>query len=329
MGGVLVYSEDRELTRQLLGKAVELSERLGGRASALAMGTGDEDLIRHGADIVYISSPPPVYAIEPYRALLLEVARRESSDIILVGGTKRGKELAPRVAAALGAGYASDCLELGFDDSGKLLAKRLVYGGSSIASEAWNRRPAVATALPRAFQKLEPSDRKGEVVKLDIVFPEPRLRVIESRPKKVSDAGLENASIIVSAGRGFKKREDLRLLEELAGVLGAKMGCTRPISADLDWMDQWVGISGKKVSPKLYIACGISGTIQHAAGIRGSQLIVSINSDEAAGIHELSDYSVIGDIYTVLPALTKLLRERKASEAILFLGPGVCLYRGT
>jgi electron transfer flavoprotein alpha subunit len=313
MGGVLVFSEDRELARQLLGKAVELSGRLGGRVSALTIGIGEEDLIKHGADVVYIASSPSGYAVEPYRALLLEAVRRESPDVVLVGGTKRGKELAPRVAAALGAGYASDCLELGVDDAGRLLAKRLVYGGSSITSETWRGRPAFATAPARAFQKLEPSDRKGEVVKLDIVLPESKLRVIESRPKKVSDAGLENASIIVSAGRGFKKRDDLRLLEELADVLGAKMGCTRPISADLGWMDQWVGISGKKVSPRLYIACGVSGTIQHAAGIRGSQLIVSINSDEAAGIHELSDYSVIGDIYTILPALTKLLRERKRS----------------
>jgi electron transfer flavoprotein alpha subunit len=313
MAGVLVFSEDRELARQLLGKAVELSGRLGGRVSALTIGTGEEDLIKHGADVVYTASSPSGYAVEPYRTLLLEAVKREAPDVILVGGTKRGKELAPRVAAALGAGYASDCLELGVDDTGRLLAKRLVYGGSSIASETWRSRPAVATAPARAFQKLEPSDRKGEVVKLDIVLPESKLRLVESRQKRVSDAGLENASIIVSAGRGFKKRDDLRLLEELADVLGAKMGCTRPISADLGWMDQWVGISGKKVSPRLYVACGVSGTIQHAAGIRGSQLIVSINSDEAAGIHELSDYSVIGDIYTVLPALTKLLRERKMS----------------
>jgi len=313
MGSVLIFSEDRELARQLLGKAVELSGRLGGRVSVLTIGIGEEDLIKHGADVVYTASSPSGYAVEPYRTLLLEAVRRESPDVVLVGGTKRGKELAPRVAAALGAGYASDCLELSVDDTGRLLAKRLVYGGSSIASETWRGRPAVATTPARTFQKLEPSDRKGEVVKLDMVLPESRLRVVESRPKRVSDAGLENASIIVSAGRGFKKREDLRLLEELADVLGAKMGCTRPISADLGWMDQWVGISGKKVSPRLYVACGVSGTIQHAAGIRGSQLIVSINNDEAAGIHELSDYSVIGDIYTVLPALTKLLMERKRS----------------
>ena len=270
MGGVLVFSEDRELARQLLGKAVELSGRLGGRVSALTIVIGEEDLIKHGADVVYMASSPSGYAVEPYRALLLEAVKKEAPDVILVGGTKRGKELAPRVAAALGAGYASDCLELSVDDAGRLLAKRLAYGGSSIASETWRGRPAVATAPARAFQKLEPSDRKGEVVKLDVVLPESRLRVVESRPKRVSDAGLENASIIVSAGRGFKKRDDLRLLEELADVLGAKMGCTRPISADLGWMDQWVGISGKKVSPRLYVACGISGTIQHAAGIRGA-----------------------------------------------------------
>jgi electron transfer flavoprotein alpha subunit len=100
------------------------------------------------------------------------------------------------------------------------------------------------------------------------------------------------------------------MLEELAGVLGAQIGCTRPISADLGWLDQWVGISGKKVKPSLYIACGISGTIQHAAGIRGSQVIVSINSDESAGIHGLSDYSIVGDLYQVVPALTKALKAR-------------------
>jgi electron transfer flavoprotein alpha subunit len=113
-----------------------------------------------------------------------------------------------------------------------------------------------------------------------------------------------------SAGRGFKERGDLKLLEELAEVLGAKMGCTRPIAADLGWMEEWIGISGRKVAPKLYVACGISGTIQHAAGIRDSQIIVSINSSEAANIHEMSDFSLVGDIYTVLPALTKALKEK-------------------
>ena len=121
---------------------------------------------------------------------------------------------------------------------------------------------------------------------------------------------LEGAPIIVSAGRGFKAEEDLKLLEELAEVLGAKVGCSRPISADLGWMEDWIGISGRKVSPKFYLACGISGTIQHVAGIRDSQIIVSINEDANANINEISDYSLVGDLYTVLPALIKALKEK-------------------
>jgi electron transfer flavoprotein alpha subunit len=156
----------------------------------------------------------------------------------------------------------------------------------------------------------EPTGRTGEAVKLMVESPPPRVKVVERRPKHKSTVDLESAPIIVSAGRGFKAKDDLKILEELAGVLGAQIGCTRPISADLGWLDQWVGISGKKVKPSLYIACGISGTIQHAAGIRGSQVIVSINSDESAGIHGLSDYSIVGDLYQVVPALTRALRAR-------------------
>ena len=122
---------------------------------------------------------------------------------------------------------------------------------------------------------------------------------------------MENANIIVSAGRGFKNKDDLKILEELAEALGgAAIGCTRPISADLGWMEDWVGISGKKVKPSLYITCGISGQIQHVAGIRDSKIIVSINNDEGAGIHGVSDYSIVGDIYEVVPALVKALKEK-------------------
>ena len=209
----------------------------------------------------------------------------------------------------LNAGYSGDCFEAEPVEGG-FAVKRLTYGGSTIASVKITGKPVVMSVPPRTFQKPETQGKRGEIIELNITTPVSKLRVLESRPKKTGDAGLENAKIIVSAGRGFKKREDLRLLEELATELGAKIGCSRPVSADLGWMDQWVGISGKKVAPRLYVACGISGTIQHAAGIRDSQLIVSVNSDEAAGIHELSDYSIVGDIYAVLPALTKALKAR-------------------
>jgi electron transfer flavoprotein alpha subunit len=247
--------------------------------------------------------------IDSWRLALVKAVDVVKPDVVLMGATKRGKALAPRLAAALGVGCMTECTSVDVV-GGELVVERLTYGGSTIARETCASRPAVVTVPPRTYAKLELAKRAGETVELRVEAPPPRVRVVERRSKPRSAVDLESAPIIVSAGRGFKARDDLRMLEELAGVLGAQIGCTRPISADLGWLDQWVGISGKKVKPSLYIACGISGTIQHAAGIRGSQVIVSINSDESAGIHGLSDYSIVGDLYQVVPALTKALKAR-------------------
>ena len=312
--GVMVYSEDRELMLQLLGKGRELAEKLEAGLSALLIGARDaEVLIAHGADRVYVADDPDLaqFSVEPYRAAILEAMRKALPEIILIGATKRGKELAPRVAAALDTGCMTECISLDVDDKRRLVAERLTYGGSSIATEVSHRRPHMATVPPRTFQKPESSERTGEVVELEVDVPPPRVAVVERREKTRGDMGLEEAPIIVSAGRGFKQREDLHLLEELAELLGAKIGCTRPIAADNGWLEEWVGISGHKVKPRLYIACGISGTVQHAAGIRDAGIIVCINKDEAANIFELSDYGVVGDLYKVLPALTKALKERQ------------------
>jgi electron transfer flavoprotein alpha subunit len=298
----LVFSENTELALQLLGRATQF-----GDSAALAVDAAQaEALASGGAAKVYFVKDK---LFDTLRAGLIEAAAHESPELIMVGSTKRGRELAPRVAAALNAGYSGDCLEAEPVDGG-FAVKRLTYGGSTVASVKIAGKPVVMSVPPRIFQKLETQGKHGEIIEINITTQVPKLRVLESRPKKMGDAGLESAKIVVSAGRGFKKREDLALLEELATELGAKIGCSRPVSADLGWMAQWVGISGKKVAPRLYIACGISGTIQHAAGIRDSQLIVSVNNDEAAGIHELSDYSIVGDIYAVLPALTKALKTR-------------------
>ncbi len=313
--GVMVYSEDRDLALQLVGKGRELADKLGSGLCALVVGHGLEDtqtFIDHGSDGVYVAVDPALadFSLEPYRAVLLEAVKTISPQIILIGGTKRGRELAPRVAAALDTGCMTDCISLNVDGEGRLVGERLAYGGSTIAKEVSHKMPHMATVPPRAFQKHEPVKRRGEVVRLEVDLPATRVDVIERKEKSKGDTGLEDAPIIVSAGRGFKERVDLRLLGELAEVLGAKIGCTRPVAADLGWMEDWIGISGKKVGPKLYIACGISGTIQHAAGIRDAQIIVSINSDESAGIFEISDYGLVGDLYKVVPALTRALRGR-------------------
>ncbi len=311
MAGILVFSENIDLAQQILGKARQMADHLEVQVAALA--TQDPGSYPpYGADVVYLAEDPALeeFALEPYRAALLEAVKQADPELIAIGATKRGKELAPRVAAALGVGCMTDCIGLEVGEEGRLVAQRLTYGGSTIATETCHSNPTVITVPARVFEKQEPSERVAETIKIEVELPEPRVKVVERRPKSRGEADLENASIIVSAGRGFKAKEDLRLLEELAGVLGASMGCTRPVSADLGWMDEWVGISGKKVKPRLYVACGISGTIQHMAGIRDSQIIVSINSDESAGIHGQSDYSLVGDIYEILPALTRALRER-------------------
>jgi electron transfer flavoprotein alpha subunit len=251
-----------------------------------------------------------LFSVSAYKAAFLKAVEASDPGIILIGATKRGKELAARVAAALDTGCMTECLSLELDAEGNLIGERLTYAGSTITTEVSMKAPHIATIPSRAFEAPESNDEVGEVIPLDVSIPKTRVKIVERREKVKGDLDLEGVSIIVSAGRGVKAKEDLQILEELAEVLEAKIGCSRPISADLGWMEEWIGISGRKVSPKLYLACGISGTIQHAAGIRNSQLIISINEDENASIHEISDYSVVGDLYTVVPALIKSLKEK-------------------
>jgi len=312
---VLVFSEDREIGFQLLAKGREFADKLGGEVYALVVGlgvTGAHEHFEYGADKVYVIDEARLahFEVVPYREAVLKAVGEAEPHVLLIGATKRGKELAARVAAALDTGCMTECVGLELDEEGRLKAERLTYGGSSISTQVSNKEPHIATVRSRVFEKMVPSKKEGEAVKLDLKVPESRVRIVERKEKTKGDMGLEEAPVIVSAGRGFKEKDDLKLLEEIAEVLDAKIGCTRPIAADLGWMEEWIGISGHKIAPKLYVACGVSGTIQHAAGIRDSQIIVSINSEEGANIHELSDYSIVGDLYAVLPALTKALKEK-------------------
>jgi len=311
---VLVYSDDTELGLQLVGKGKELTDSLGGDLCVALVGSGLSDTdtpAKHGADKVYLFDDARLahFDAETYKAALLKAVEASKPHVVLIGATKRGKELSARLAAALDTGCMTECISLELEGE-KLVAERLTYGGSTIARQSSSKTPHVVSVPSRVFKKLEPVHEGGDIVELEVDLPDVRVVVVERREKPKGDLGLEEAPVIVSAGRGFREEADLELLGELASVLGAKIGCTRPIAADLGWMEEWIGISGRKVAPKLYVACGISGTIQHAAGIRDAQIIVSINNSEAANIHELSDYSIVGDIYTVLPALTKALKEK-------------------
>jgi electron transfer flavoprotein alpha subunit len=303
---VLVFSEDNETAFQLLRKARDLSASI--TKVYVLCDRDTEDYLRYGANVV-IKADLNNNNVEGCRDALVKAMELSEPEVILIGATKFGKELAPRVAAKIGAGCITDCTNIYIKEN-KIVTERYTYGGSTISYEQGTGTPTIVTVPPRTFEKMELGEVDGEIVELVYETSEPRIKVIERRDKQKSEADLENADIIISAGRGFKEKEDIKILEELSKVLGAQMGCSRPISADLGWMDDWVGISGRKVKPSLYIACGISGTIQHIAGIRDSKIIVAINKEEGAGIHKISDYSIIGDIYEVLPALVKVLKEK-------------------
>lgn len=303
---ILVYSEKKEIALQLLNKSKELAEKLGLNLHAVEV--QDFGLEKYAQVVYKYNSKEYDFNSEGVSKFLVYLAKRTEPDYIIIGATKRGKEVAPRIAASLSVGCMTECNSLEVE-KGKIIVERFTYGGSTIAREVSHSKPTVISVPPRTFQEAVPS-YNGSIKLIDLDLPKSRLKVVEKKEKVISDTGIENASVIVSAGRGFRDKNDLVLLEELANVLGAKMGCSRPISADLGWMKEWIGISGKKVKPNLYIACGISGTIQHVAGIRDSQIILSINNDESAGIKNVSDYTIIGDIYEVIPALTKALKEQ-------------------
>jgi electron transfer flavoprotein alpha subunit len=198
---------------------------------------------------------------------------------------------------------------LSVDEKGKLIGERITYGGNATAKVTFNTKPQIATVPARAFDKPTLQDRHGQLAKLDVKTEPPKTEVIETKPLEASSTRIEEAEAIISCGRGLTKKEDKVLLDELAGVLCGQVGCSRPLAEDRKWFTEWVGLSGHKVKPKLYIACGISGVIQHVAGIRDSKVIVAINKDPEAPIFEIADYGVVGDLYEILPALKDALKK--------------------
>jgi electron transfer flavoprotein alpha subunit len=239
------------------------------------------------------------------------LVREERADLVLALSTKNLREALARAAQSLGVPLITDCLELRVDKTVK--ASRLVLGGGYVATVEAALGPVFATLMPGRVTPQESSGQTSVKVREVEVKGPLNGELKEVRPVERSAVDLTKADVIVSVGRGFKKKEDLKLAEELAQVLGAEIGCSRPIAGDLKWLpeDRHIGLSGKWVSPKLYIAVGISGQMQHLVGIRRSKVIVAINNDPNAPIHKEADYSVIADLYQFLPVLTRKLREAK------------------
>ncbi|KPV65131.1 MAG: electron transfer flavoprotein subunit YdiR [Candidatus Bathyarchaeota archaeon BA1] len=313
--GVWVFSENRDLTLEMLGKGSELASKLRTELTAVLLGHGVKDqakeLIEYGANRVYAVDHPSfkgLYA-EPYVSALADLSQRYKPEILLIGSTRRGKEIASRLATRLETGCVPDCVQLEIDEQGRLMMGRVVYGGNAIATEICRVKPQIATVPPRAFERLERRDRRGEVVEVDAKLEEPRTEIVEMKGIEAAKVKIEEARVVVAGGRGIARKEDFKILDELAHTLGGQVAYTRPLVEDRKWFTEWIGLSGHKIKPALYIGCGISGVIQHVAGIRDSQIIVAINKDPEAPIFEVADYIIVGDLYEIVPALLAIIKK--------------------
>jgi electron transfer flavoprotein alpha subunit len=313
---VLVYSDDKKLTLELLNKASELAKELHKKVIAVTIGHEEyaSEYLEYGADLVIVfEMSQPQFKAEEYTSILQNIMKEHCNEIVLIGSNKNGKELAARLAAKLDTGCVIDCTKVYIHEK-KLTTERIVYSGNAIAVEQFISPPQIITIPSKVFDPLPKNPHhKGEIIKKKFDIENSPSKILKVQERKSEGVNVEDAQIIVSCGRGFKKKEDIKLVSDLADVLkGRTVGCSRPIAADLKWLseDHWIGLSGHKVKPKLYVACGISGQIQHIAGMRDSGVIVAINKDPEALIFKSADYGIIGDLYEVLPKLTSAIKGK-------------------
>lgn len=313
MAGIWVFAENREQTLELLSAGRSLAGELGEKLVAFALNKQmAEEYINHGSDEILLLPPlAQDQPLEAYVPIIAEAARREDPDVFLVGGTQRGREMAARVAARLNTGLCGGCTGFKLDREKKLLSmERMIFGGTAVQTVVCTTRPQMAVIPPRTFEQAQPLEGKqGEIRELPPA-PPAAVRVIGRTPTAQESVDLSEAKIIIAVGRGVEKKEDVSLAEELARVLGGEVGCSRPVAEELHWLpeERYMGISGKKVKPDLYIGLGVSGQIQHISGIRDSKIILGINRDENAPIFEAADYGIVGDLYEVVPRLIEALK---------------------
>jgi electron transfer flavoprotein alpha subunit len=326
--GIWVFAEVkdgniRKVSFELLSQGKKMAEKLGEELVAVLLGSGVEGLtgrLAEYADKVYWADDPALaqYTTDPYATVLANLLKEHQPSIFLCGATVVGKDLSPRIAARLQTGLATDCTGLTIGDNGLLVAKRPVYAGKAYVEVTCPvSRPQMASVRPNVLEMIPPATgKKGEAVKVEAKVDPSSLRtaVVEVVKAAGAKVDLTEAEIIVSGGRGIKGAENFKVLEELAEVIHATVGASRA-AVDSGWRDHndQVGQTGKVVTPNLYIACGISGAIQHLAGMGSSKIIVAINKDPDAPIFQKADYGIVEDLFKVVPVLTeefkKLLAE--------------------
>jgi len=324
--GVMVFAEQHEgvmksCTYELLGEGRKLADKLGEKLSAILPGNQVEslakDLFAYGADKVYLidNESLDAYMTGPYATAVAAVIAKYKPAIVLYGATTYGRDLAPRVAARIQTGLTADCTELDIDEENRLLLQtRPAFGGNIMATIKCPRhRPQMSTVRPKVMKMMEPDDsREGELVKMDVEINKKsvKTKILEIIKEVKTTGDIEEADIIVTGGWGMGAPENFKMLEDLANALGGAVGATRA-AVDAEWQPQsnQVGQTGKTVCPKLYIACGVSGAVQHLVGMQTSDYIIAINKDPDAPIFSVANCGIVGDVFQIIPELTKEVQK--------------------
>jgi len=330
--GVWVFVEQTDgepaaVSWELLGAGADLAKNLDVELCAMVIGDGVEHLCQesfgYGASKAYLVDGPVFhhYRTEPYYRAICHLIDKYKPEIVLLGSTSLGRDLAGAVATELQTGLTEGCTELGIDENRLLLQTRPAYSGNIMATIVTERtKPQIATVRPRAMAMPDKdASGTGEIVRESVAISEEDisvkvLEVIDSS-KQGGGADVTSTEIVICAGRGIQSKENYQLLQELADELGGVVGASRAAVEDgLTPLETWIGQSGTTVRPKVYIACGVSGAIQHLAGMRDSDTIIAINFDRQAPIFEVATYGIEGDVAQVVPAITKYVKELRAQQ---------------
>ncbi len=317
--GVFVIAEQRDgalrkVSFELASAARKLADQTGDEVSAILLGSGIESLAaelgKFGVDKVFVGDNAALepYITEAHAQVVAKILKDNDAAIALFGASVQGKDLSARVAAKLAGGLATDCTDVKID-GGKLVAVRPMYAGKCFGEVVFNTTPAMVSLRPNVFAAVE-NAKAGAATKVDVAVDAVKSKVLEVQKDTSGKVDLTEANVIVSGGRGMKGPDEYKILEELADVLKGTVGASRA-AVDAGWRPQkdQVGQTGKVVSPNLYIACGISGAIQHLAGMSSSKCIVAINKDAEAPIFTKADFGVVDDLFKVVPELTAACKK--------------------
>lgn len=321
--GILIFAEHKnneihKVAYELLAKGKMLANKLQCELWSVVLGPSDidtQELIYRGADKVYHIKDEEIFSVPnelAYTENIVNLINRIKPEICLFGATTFGRSLAPRVAAILETGLTADCTELNIDDDGKLIQIRPAFSENILAHIVSDLYPQMATVRYKEFEEaIRDEKRSGKIIEVEPIKSDNKL--IEILEEIVSDAiNISDAEVIVAAGMGVKSSSDLVIIEELADLLGGKVGATRSlVEAGLVSKEHQIGYSGNRVKPKVYIACGLSGAPQHIAGMKESNIIIAINNDPSSPIFNIADYSIVGDMYKIIPQLIEEIKGKK------------------